>query len=177
MPHAENCRHVNYTSGSGDYLIVPADLATVYSFNPLFSEGCVRPGSDNRVDRRHRSIYRGLEHLPFNVRHCQAIHLVRSRRSTQRLPLAPTIVATPGSMEMTPKLSWMRSGPAQGHPTQPSFWLRARTQRTSVDLSRFRISSTKVAHHRLSSASVMATQNQVSVHQAIPPSRPCTSRP
>src|ERR1019366_5515072 len=38
MPHPTNRPRVNYTTGSGT-LVVPADLATIYNFNPLFSKG------------------------------------------------------------------------------------------------------------------------------------------
>jgi len=39
MPHPENRQRADYTVGSGEYLVVPADLATIYDFNPLFSKG------------------------------------------------------------------------------------------------------------------------------------------
>ncbi|MGD0842532.1 MAG: protease pro-enzyme activation domain-containing protein, partial [Candidatus Acidiferrales bacterium] len=38
MPHADNRERVDYTTGSSE-LVVPADLATIYNFNPLFSKG------------------------------------------------------------------------------------------------------------------------------------------
>jgi uncharacterized repeat protein (TIGR01451 family) len=38
-PRPANLQRVNYTAGSGDYLVVPADLATIYDFNPIFSKG------------------------------------------------------------------------------------------------------------------------------------------
>jgi subtilase family serine protease len=38
MPHPANRRRASYTVGNGDYLMVPADLATIYNFNPLFSK-------------------------------------------------------------------------------------------------------------------------------------------
>ena len=40
MPHAYNRPHAHYTftsSGSTEYAVVPADLATIYNLNPLFS--------------------------------------------------------------------------------------------------------------------------------------------
>ena len=39
MPHPLSHPRANYTVGSGSYLVVPADLATIYNFNPLFSRG------------------------------------------------------------------------------------------------------------------------------------------
>jgi uncharacterized repeat protein (TIGR01451 family) len=38
-PRPANLQRVDYTTGSGDYLVVPADLATIYDFNPIFSKG------------------------------------------------------------------------------------------------------------------------------------------
>ena len=39
MPHAMNHPRMNYTIGGGYYTVVPADLATIYNFNPLFARG------------------------------------------------------------------------------------------------------------------------------------------
>ena len=59
---------INYTAGTGYYLVVPADLATIYNFNPAFLEREFRPGADDRGDRRHRSIHHcGLEHFSFDA--------------------------------------------------------------------------------------------------------------
>jgi len=38
-PHSKPRRHANYTVGSGEYLVVPADLWTIYNFNPAFARG------------------------------------------------------------------------------------------------------------------------------------------
>jgi hypothetical protein len=38
-PHSTPRRHANYTVGSGIYAVVPADLWTIYNFNPAFAEG------------------------------------------------------------------------------------------------------------------------------------------
>ena len=38
-PHPLNRQRANYTIGGGYYLVVPADLATIYNFNPLFAAG------------------------------------------------------------------------------------------------------------------------------------------
>jgi hypothetical protein len=38
-PHPLHRRRINDTVGNGNYAIVPADLATVYSFNPVFTKG------------------------------------------------------------------------------------------------------------------------------------------
>jgi hypothetical protein len=38
-PHRYFVRKTQYTAGGGEYLMVPADLATIYNFNPLFNAG------------------------------------------------------------------------------------------------------------------------------------------
>src|SRR5208282_674530 len=38
-PHPMFKRRANYTVGSSEYAIVPADLATIYNFNPAFAAG------------------------------------------------------------------------------------------------------------------------------------------
>ena len=38
MPRPMNKPRADYTAGSGYYLVVPADLATIYNLNPLFAE-------------------------------------------------------------------------------------------------------------------------------------------
>ena len=38
-PRPLNRRRAEYTPGNGEYLVVPADLATIYTFNPLFAAG------------------------------------------------------------------------------------------------------------------------------------------
>ncbi|MGB8013356.1 MAG: protease pro-enzyme activation domain-containing protein [Terriglobales bacterium] len=38
-PHTQYKARANYTAGNGDYLVAPADLATIYNLNPLFSQG------------------------------------------------------------------------------------------------------------------------------------------
>jgi hypothetical protein len=38
-PHSTLKRRANYTVGNGAYEVVPADLATIYNFNPAFSNG------------------------------------------------------------------------------------------------------------------------------------------
>ena len=38
-PHPMLKRRANYTVGNGYYLVVPADLATIYNFNPAFAAG------------------------------------------------------------------------------------------------------------------------------------------
>jgi hypothetical protein len=38
-PHPMNRPRANYTAGGGYYLVVPADLATIYNLNPLFAAG------------------------------------------------------------------------------------------------------------------------------------------
>jgi hypothetical protein len=37
MPHPMHKPHANLTAGGGNYYVVPADLATIYNLNPLFS--------------------------------------------------------------------------------------------------------------------------------------------
>ncbi len=37
MPHPMSRPHTAYTVGGGEYALVPADLATIYNFNPLFA--------------------------------------------------------------------------------------------------------------------------------------------
>src|SRR5208283_272767 len=44
MPRPLNQRRADYTAGSGVYLVVPADLATIYDFNPLFAAGYTGTG-------------------------------------------------------------------------------------------------------------------------------------
>jgi subtilase family serine protease len=39
MPHPLNRPRASDTVGSGKYTVVPADLATIYNFNPLFAKG------------------------------------------------------------------------------------------------------------------------------------------
>jgi len=39
MPHPMNHPRASYTAGGGSYLLVPADLATIYNFSPAFSAG------------------------------------------------------------------------------------------------------------------------------------------
>ncbi len=39
MPRPLNVRRAQYTIGGGNYAVVPADLATIYNFNPLFTNG------------------------------------------------------------------------------------------------------------------------------------------
>ena len=39
MPRSMSHPRVNYTIGNGEYPVVPADLATIYNFNPLFAKG------------------------------------------------------------------------------------------------------------------------------------------
>lgn len=46
-PHPLNIPRASYTYGS-DELIVPADLATIYNFNPIFAAGYSGQGQDNR---------------------------------------------------------------------------------------------------------------------------------
>ncbi|HEY9157346.1 choice-of-anchor D domain-containing protein [Candidatus Binatus sp.] len=43
-PHPMYQRRADYTTGSGDHLVVPADLATIYDFNPLFAAGYTGKG-------------------------------------------------------------------------------------------------------------------------------------
>ena len=51
------------------YAVTPPDLATIYNFNPLFSAGQHRPGSNHLSDRGHRSLLnRRLDHFPLDVR-------------------------------------------------------------------------------------------------------------
>ncbi|MFZ0737803.1 MAG: protease pro-enzyme activation domain-containing protein [Candidatus Acidiferrales bacterium] len=38
-PHPANTPRTQYTAGGGEFLVVPADVATIYNLNPLFSEG------------------------------------------------------------------------------------------------------------------------------------------
>ncbi|MGD1104528.1 MAG: protease pro-enzyme activation domain-containing protein, partial [Terriglobia bacterium] len=38
-PHPTLQPRANYNAGSGEYLVVPADLATIYNFNPAFAAG------------------------------------------------------------------------------------------------------------------------------------------
>jgi hypothetical protein len=38
-PHSTLKRHANYTVGNGAYTLVPADLWTIYNFNPAFAKG------------------------------------------------------------------------------------------------------------------------------------------
>jgi subtilase family serine protease len=44
MPRALNHPRVNYTVGGGAYLVAPADLATIYNFDPLFVNNCSGQG-------------------------------------------------------------------------------------------------------------------------------------
>src|ERR1019366_2234145 len=44
MPRPLTQRRADYTAGSGVYLVVPADLATIYDFNPLFAAGYTGTG-------------------------------------------------------------------------------------------------------------------------------------
>ncbi|MGC1650996.1 MAG: protease pro-enzyme activation domain-containing protein, partial [Candidatus Sulfotelmatobacter sp.] len=39
MPHPMHQPRSNYTAGDRNYLVVPADLATIYNLNPLFAAG------------------------------------------------------------------------------------------------------------------------------------------
>jgi hypothetical protein len=39
MPHPLHRRRTNDTVGNGNYAVVPADLATIYNFNPVFTKG------------------------------------------------------------------------------------------------------------------------------------------
>jgi uncharacterized repeat protein (TIGR01451 family) len=43
-PHAMNRKRAAYTVGNGSYLVAPADLATIYNFNPLFNAGTTGKG-------------------------------------------------------------------------------------------------------------------------------------
>jgi uncharacterized repeat protein (TIGR01451 family) len=43
-PHAMNRKRAAYTVASGSYLVAPADLATIYNFNPLFNAGTTGKG-------------------------------------------------------------------------------------------------------------------------------------
>jgi hypothetical protein len=38
-PHPTVKRRANYTAGSGEYVVLPADLWTIYNFNPAFAKG------------------------------------------------------------------------------------------------------------------------------------------
>ena len=38
-PHPMLQRRAKFTTAGGDYLVVPADLATIYNFNPAFAAG------------------------------------------------------------------------------------------------------------------------------------------
>ena len=38
-PQRQYHPRISYTASSGDHLLVPADLATIYNLNPLFSAG------------------------------------------------------------------------------------------------------------------------------------------
>lgn len=44
MPRPMNKPRAAYSAGSGNYLVVPADLAKIYNFNPLFSAGITGKG-------------------------------------------------------------------------------------------------------------------------------------
>ena len=70
-PHPMLQPRANYTVGNGDYLVVPADLATIYNFNPAFAAGYFGPGPDDRGDRRYRPLYHGgLEYFPLRPGPC-----------------------------------------------------------------------------------------------------------
>ena len=72
QPHSMRTVHRDYTftSGGNPYqAVVPADLATIYDLNPLFSRGYTGQGPDHRRDRGHRSVlHRGLVHVPLHFR-------------------------------------------------------------------------------------------------------------
>ncbi len=59
MPRPMNKPRANYTftSGGSTYqAVVPADLATIYNFNPLFSAGTTGTRSNHRRHRRHECV-------------------------------------------------------------------------------------------------------------------------
>ena len=56
-PHPMYRRRTDFTTSSGYQLMVPADLATIYNFNPLFAAGYSGTGTDHRHGRGYQSLH------------------------------------------------------------------------------------------------------------------------
>ena len=117
--------HANYTftsQGSTYQAMTPADLATIYDFNPLFQAGITGQGSNHRRDRGCQPVlYFRLGHVPLRLRPL-AIHLRLADHGEpgagqRRQQLRAT---GPGLRATTAKPFWMRSGPAPRRPAPPS---------------------------------------------------------
>ena len=71
-PHGMYRLRPKYTFKSGGYTyetVVPADLAKIYNFNPLFSAGISGKGADRRSDRRQQPVFDGrLDPVPSGIR-------------------------------------------------------------------------------------------------------------
>ena len=72
-PHTMLKPRTQYTFASANcgtcFAVTPADLATIYNLNPLFSQGPLGTRPDDRSHRRHQCIRdRRLDHLPYHIR-------------------------------------------------------------------------------------------------------------
>ena len=158
-PHPMYQRRADYTTSSGDHLVVPADLATIYDFNPLFAAGYTGTGQtivtvedsdtyDNTPSGCNSTTCTG--NTDWNT--FRSTFGLSSYTSGSFTQVHPAPGATDGagtlilaSTPMMAKRQSMWSGPARRRPTRRLSWHRARTPAPSADSSRCKICSANPA--------------------------------
>ena len=141
MPRPMNKPRADYTAGSGYYLVVPADLATIYNLNPLFAEHYSGQGqtivvvedSDvyNYPRIGTRSVPRLASFLTPAAPSRRSIRPPAPARPPAMAAVAPVPIRASTATTARPPSTW--NGPAPRPPTPRSNWPRARIpSRTSA---------------------------------------------
>ena len=130
LPHKMIRRNYTFTLDRQTYqAVVPADLATIYDFNPLFAKGITGTGQTIAVIEDTDCIQpRGLGHLPKHLRACGNTPRARWPPRILRRRAELTIAAFPGLTGMMWRRASTQNGPARPPRAPRLRWLPAPIQ-------------------------------------------------